>query len=83
MDEKSRDRRKTASSVVGRVPCLGPFAFVTVSLQKVFVCLFSFAVIVLGEAKARNVGDWLGIIIRSHHAGMCVLASHWIVAYRL
>lgn len=29
------------------------------------------------------LGTGFGIIVHSHHAGMCVLASHCVVAYTL
>lgn len=46
-------------------------------------CVFSFAVIVLGAAKREMLGIVFEIIFRSHYAGMCVLVSHCIAAYRL
>lgn len=44
--------------------------------------MFSFAVTVLGVARREMLVAAFGIIVHSHHAGMCVRASHYIVAYR-
>lgn len=68
------DSKKTASSAVVVVPCLGPL-LCHCELHKVCVC-FHLMSLFIGVAVTQSLETRFGIIFHSHQTGVCVLASH-------